>query len=144
LTRCEALLQTQAEVLNGLFNDLTQRGYDSLSQHSGEAERIFRLAFRAQAQARATLETLAQMLNPAPGLLFAKQANIATNGGQQQVNNVARAHPQEIRDSGRGELLELEQTHGERLDTSTTGSAGRGDPPLETVGAIVRPANGQG
>jgi hypothetical protein len=144
MKRPEALLQTQAEVLNVLFHDLTRIAYDSLSHHSGEAERIFRLAFRAQGQARATLETLALMKNPP--VVFAKniQANIATNGGQQQVNNgVARARPQEIHDSGRSELMEKPRGK-PRLDARTTSSAGTENPVLATVGVLNGAENGRG
>lgn len=144
MRRPEAVLLVQAETLNALFNDLTRIAYDSLSYHSGEAERMFRLAFRAQGQARATLETLALMKNPP--VVFAKniQANIATNGGQQQVNNgVACARPQEIHDFGRTELLE--KTHGEpRLDTRTTGSTGTENPVLATVGVLAGPRSKRG
>lgn len=136
MKRPEALLQTQAEVLNVLFHDLTRIAYDSLSHHSGEAERIFRLAFRAQGQARATLETLALMKNPP--VVFAKniQANIATNG-------VARARPQEIHDSGRSELME-KPSGKPRLDTRTTSSAGTENPVLATVGVLNGAENGRG
>jgi hypothetical protein len=91
LRRPEASLLTQAETLNCMFHDLVRMAYDYLPEHGDAGERILRLALRAQNQARATLETLALMKNPP---VFAKQANIATNGGQQQVvNNVARAAP---------------------------------------------------
>jgi hypothetical protein len=144
MKRPEAVLLVQAETLSALFNDLTRLAYDSLSHHSGEAERLFRLAFRAQGQARATLETLALMKNPP--VVFAKniQANIATNGGQQQVNNgVARAHPQEIHDSGRSELME--NRHGKpRLDTRTTSSTGIENPVLATVGGLHGAENDPG
>jgi len=43
-----------------------------------------RLAFKAQSQARAAIETLAEIKNPHQ-FAFVKQANIA--GGNQQVNN---------------------------------------------------------
>jgi len=47
-------------------------------------ETYLRLALKAQAQSRATLETLAAIKNPP--VVFARQANI-NHGGQQQVNN---------------------------------------------------------
>ena len=55
------------------------------------AETYLRLALRAQAQCRATLETLAVIKNPQP-VAFVRQANIAN--GPQQVNN-APAQPGE-------------------------------------------------
>jgi hypothetical protein len=138
LTRPEALLLTQGVALDVLFHDLTRLAYDYLAEHGDAAERLFRLAFRAQGQSRATLETLGALKNPP--MVFAKQANVTT--GPQQVNNgVARAHPQEI-ESGRSELLE--QTHGKRLDTGTKSSAGGSDTSLETVGGLNGAANGGG
>ncbi len=142
LARPEAVLLVQAETLNAMFNDLARLAYDHLPEHGDSGERLLRLALRAQNQARATIETLALMMNPP--VVFAKQANIATNGGQQQVNNgVARAHPQEIHDSGRSELLE--KPHGEpRLDTRTTSSTGDENSVLATVGVLNGAENGPG
>ena len=48
------------------------------------AETYLRLALKAQAQCRATVEALAEIKNPRP-VAFVKQANIAQ--GPQQVNN---------------------------------------------------------
>jgi len=136
MKRPEALLLTQAETLNALFNDLARRAYDHLGEYGDAADRLFRLAFRAQGQSRATLETLGALKNPP--MVFAKQANVTT--GPQQVNNgVARARPQEI-ETGRSELLE--KTHGEpRLDTRTTSSTVIGNPVLATVDALNRAEN---
>ena len=51
-------------------------------------ESYLRLALKAQAQSRATVEALAEMKNPHP-VSFVKQANIAH--GNQQVNNGGKA-----------------------------------------------------
>jgi hypothetical protein len=130
LTRPEALLLTQAQTLDLMFHDLARMAYDHLPEHSDTAERIFRLAFRAQGQSRATLEALGALKNPP--VVIAEQANVTT--GPQQVNN-GIAH-----ESGPNKLLE--HGNGEWLDPCTTSGTGGGDPALEAVGAIDRAANG--
>jgi hypothetical protein len=74
-------------VLNALFNQLFQKA--SNTQYFDHYDRYMRFAFKAQAQCRATFETLARSKNPP---VFARQANIAQ--GTQQINNtmsIARA-----------------------------------------------------
>lgn len=98
-----------------------------------------RLALKAQAQSRATAETLAVIKNPMP---YIKQANMTT--GPQQVNNTYAGTPSHsgIRSgagdfqSGQNKLLEAD--HGERLDIGAQAAAGRADQALETVGAVHR------
>ena len=63
---------------------------------------------------------------------FVWQANIA--GGHQQVNNLGENPPNEL----------LEDRSDERLDFGAQAEAGRGDPALETVGAIDGAKNGAG
>jgi hypothetical protein len=135
LTGPEELLLTQATTLNALFHNLTRLGLANVPEYFDAAERMLRLAFRAQGQSRATLETLAALKNPA--VVFARQANVTT--GPQQVNNLAGARENE---SGPNELLE--HRHGERLDTRTQESPGRSNPALAPVAAIDRAANGSG
>jgi hypothetical protein len=84
-----------------------------------------RYGLRAQAQCRATLETLAAIKNPPT--VFARQANIAN--GPQQVNNTALlgdgSRVRAISDVSPTELLEA---HVERLDARPTVPA-RATPP---------------
>jgi hypothetical protein len=131
LARPEAMLTTQAHTLDALFHDLTKLAYANLADHHFEAfERLFRLAFKAQSQSRATIETLGALKNPP--MVFAKQANVTT--GPQQVNNgISRARENDL---VQNELLE--QSHGERLDIGTEGTTGPFDTALETVGAVHR------
>jgi hypothetical protein len=94
------------------------------------------LGLKAQAQCRATLQTLFEMKNPQP-VAFVKQANIAN--GPQQVNNGVATQPSShagISTSQSNELLEL--SHEQRLDIRTAGAASCTHPRLETVGAVVR------
>jgi hypothetical protein len=125
----ETILMAEAVSLNAMFANLARLAH--ATQLVDQFDRYLRLAFKAQNQCRATLETLAMMKNPP---VFAKQANITA--GPQQVNNgvinpgVARAG---ISESAPNKLLEA---HGDRLDDLAAGSAGKGDSTMEAVGAI--------
>lgn len=126
----EAMLVSQATVLNGLFADLIRRSSVNLGGGYLEAgERYLKLAFKAQNQTRMTLETLITIKSPP--IVYAKQANIAH--GPQQVNNgqvsATRAGKSE---NVPNELLEA--LYEQPLDTRKTGKAGRSNSPLETLG----------
>jgi hypothetical protein len=134
LAQAEAMLMNQATALQTLFGRLAERGMGCDQAPAFEAN--FRMALRAQAQCRATLETLAMIKNPAP-VAFVRQANIAA--GPQQVNNGpqpgegSRARENEMTPN---KLLEAQD--GERLDARTTSKASAADPALEAVGAVDR------
>ena len=127
MTQAEAALMNQATALQSLFARLIERGMDA--EYMDQFERYMRLGLRAQAQCRATLETLATIKNPP--IVYARQANIAN--GPQQVNNgtIAHAAPSPIEQS---ELLEA--THGERLDPGAAQAPSRSNPAMATVEAI--------
>ena len=78
------MLTTQAHTLDTVFNELARRACANLGEYVNAAERYMRLAFKAQSQCRATIETLAEIKHPKP-VAFVQQANIAN--GPQQVNN---------------------------------------------------------
>ena len=138
----EDMLSAQAVALNAIFGELARRGAVNMGEYINAAERYLRLALKAQAQCRATLETLAAIKNPP--VVFAKQANIAA--GPQQVNNgtstpagaPARAGNLESVPNG---LLEVDGGSGERLDPGTAGAAIGGDTALATVEAVDGAAN---
>ena len=140
LGQAESILINQATALQSLFARLVERGMGSESVPGFEAN--MRMALRAQAQCRATLETLAEIKNPP--VVYARQANIAT--GPQQVNNGLAAYPP-LRARGAepapDRLLE-EIDHGQRLDTRTACASGAADPHLATVGAVHRAENTRG
>ena len=78
--RVERMLAKQALTLDSVFNDMAQR---SGRQDTFKGiEVLMRLALKAQAQARATAETLSVIKNPMP---YIRQANIA-HGHQHVVN----------------------------------------------------------
>jgi len=100
----EALLVGQATSLNLIYTELTRRAAANLGEYIQSAERYMRLALKAQAQCRATVETLAALKNPP--VVYARQANIA---GQQQVNNYgagSETPPAEKTEDAPNELLE--------------------------------------
>lgn len=144
--RSEGMLIAQAHTLDMLFNELTRRSINNLANLT-VAEQFMRLALKAQSQCRTTLETLSEIKHPR-SIAFVKQANIAQN---QQVNNpmgeselsahYAQARAGEIKNNP-NQLLEAD--HGKRLDTGTTGKAGRANTELEAVEPLHRPQNSRG
>lgn len=138
LGRCEATLVMQATTLDLIFHDLLRRARLNAGEYLDAFERYMRLALKAQAQSRATLETLAEIKNPKP-VAFVKQANIAA--GPQQVNNGRTASgefPQQYaraEDTNQSNKL-LETLHESRLDTRAPSTTVGTDPQLETVGTI--------
>jgi len=122
----EEMLLAQANTLDTVFTALLRKaaGAPLLPQMEG----YMRLALKAQAQARATVETLAEIKNPAP-VAFVRQANI---GQAVQVNN----GPQPARERG---IEQNELSGGDyvlRADRRTPAVAGKIDSPVETVGAL--------
>jgi hypothetical protein len=105
LKKAETMLVAQASTLNAVFCELARRAASNMGEYLNATETYLRLALKAQAQCRATLETLAAIKNPP--VVFARQANI-NNGGQQQVNNGAQPKP-EAPPAGAGALPAPEQ-----------------------------------
>jgi hypothetical protein len=134
LRSCEAMLYCQAHVLQAIFVDSL---FQVNKQHwFSNAETHMRMALKAQAQCRATVETLATIKNPS--VVFARQANIAQ--GPQQVNN-AMMPAGEPRARGKNantpnELLK-EKPH-ERLDFGTPRAAVGSDPPMAPLETFDR------
>lgn len=83
----EAMLAIQSRTLDVIFNELSRLARMNITQPE-VFERFLRLAFKAQSQSRATVESLAEIKNPR-SVAFIKQANVAQ--GHQQVNNGQRA-----------------------------------------------------
>lgn len=127
MTRAEDMLLAQAHTLDGLFAQLASRALRS--QQRDGLESYMRLALKAQNQARATLQTLAELKAPRQ-VAFVQQANI---GNQVQVNNTTSRHPARSRKSQKTHNELLEVKHGERLDTRAAGTAGGVDQAMATV-----------
>ena len=90
LSAQEYMLLQQAQTLDLIFTRMVMQAEPNMGEYMSAAETYMRLALKAQAQARATIETLAEIKNPRP-VAFVKQANIAH--GHQQVNNGDAALP---------------------------------------------------
>ena len=117
MSRVEKMLTHQALALDAIFNNMAQR---SARQESFKGiEVLMRLALKAQAQSRSTVEALAEIKNPRP-VQFVKQANMTT--GPQQVNNgYAGTSSHDGIQSCAGNIQSkqnklLEQDHGQRMD----------------------------
>jgi hypothetical protein len=139
LKGAEAILTAQAHTLDAIFHNLARRA--QRVEYLNQVDTNLRLALKAQAQCRSTLEALAAIKNPQP-VAFVKQANIAH--GPQQVNNAEAAGASRAEKSGNRPNKLLEHQHGERLDLGKAGTAGGTDSTLETVGAVNRPEDGRG
>jgi hypothetical protein len=81
LSRLERMLTSQAIALDTMFNKLAIKA--ASSEYLKNYEGFMRLAFKAQAQARSTVEALAMLKHPQP---YISQTNIG-QVGHNQVNN---------------------------------------------------------
>jgi hypothetical protein len=102
-----------------------------MGEYIEASEKYMRLALKAQAQCRATIETLAAIKNPP--LVIAKQANISA--GHQQVNN---GNPPRAEVSSKQPNELLEHSHEPRLDPGATGTTGSRDPKMVPLEASNR------
>ena len=133
--RAVAMLTAQAHTLDAIFNNLAQRAALNLGEYLETVETYLKLAMRAQSQCRSTWEAVSTIKNP-PVAGYVKQANIAH--GPQQVNNSPTPETSRTGENENAQNKLLEKTDGKRLDTGTTGTAGRADQDMEAVGAVDR------
>ena len=133
MSRVEIMLTNQALTLDAIFNNMAQRSHRQDTFKGIEV--LMRLALKAQAQARSTVEALALLKNPQP---YIRQANMTT--GPQQVNNAYAGTPSHSGiQSGAGNIQSepnklLESDHGNYLDTRAQGAASRINSHMATVG----------
>lgn len=144
LWRLERMLSAQAQTLNIMFTELARRAALNMGEHMPATEMYLRMAFKAQAQSRATVEALAEMKNPR-AVAFVRQANIAA--GPQQVNNGAATSHAPARETPQSanELLE-DATHEQqqRMVPGAQAASAGGNPAMETVGAVNRAEDARG
>lgn len=133
----ERMLVARADVLDTVFHVLLARVVPNLGKNEEAVELYVRLALKAQAQARNTLETLSRVKNPYTGATFVRQANFA--GGPQLVNN-GNALPGSLEANEVPPIELLECANGKEMVSGTARPTGSSDPLMETVGAIDRPA----
>jgi hypothetical protein len=132
----EQMLLSQSVALQGVFTSLTFRAATQTNPRLLQTQ--LGLALRAQSQARATLEALIQLKNPASPTYIA-QANIAA---RQQVNNgltIAAGAPGQA-GFGQNGLLEVHDE--QRLAPGTAPASGRNDPVLAPLDPINGADNG--
>lgn len=139
LSRVEGMLTQQALTLDAIFNNLAQQ---SQKQDTFKGiEVLLRLALKAQAQSRSTVEAIALLKNPMP---YIRQANIAH--GHQQVNNAYEGSPKNDRHTGAKHFQSaqnklLEADHGQWLDGRATSKAGGADSYMAAVDTVHRPVH---
>jgi hypothetical protein len=139
----EATLTAQAITLDAVFNELAKRAANSIL-HMPTCETLLRLALKAQAQCRATIETLAEVKQP-KSATFVKQQNVAY---QQQVNNGENIasdkrtnSPSHGKNKSNRQNELLDDKDGKWLDGRTTIATIDDDTQMETMGAIDRSKN---
>jgi hypothetical protein len=140
MAAAERMLYAQGVALNAMFGEMARISQANLFKNVDAADRYMRLALKAQAQSRMTVETLAAIKNPPA--VFARQANFAS--GHQQVNNGGAPPAQEAsraRESKSSPSKLLEEHDVERMDTGTKGTAGGAHPHMASVGKVDRANN---
>jgi hypothetical protein len=132
----EQMLLSQSVALQGVFTSLTFRAATQTNPRLLQTQ--LGLALRAQSQARATLEALIQLKQPATPTYIA-QANIAA---RQQVNNGSIIAPGASDQVGfdQNELLEAHDE--QRLVPGAAVASGRNDPLLAPLDPINGADNG--
>ncbi len=141
LTAVEMMLFNQAQALQGIFTSMARRAAMNAGEYLGATDTYLRLALKAQAQCRATLETLADIKNPQP-TAFIRQQNIAAN---QQVNNGKAAGAASLAPNARvraedsadpaNELKAVTDEQSQRMDSGAATAAGGRDPAMATLDA---------
>ena len=121
MARPEAMLLSQAHVLDSLFNVLAAKAQNQT--YIPNLETFLRLGLKAQAQCRATIQTLSDVKNPS--VVYARQANFS--GGHQQINNngvpaQATTHAEKTAKL-QNELLVEAQNGGTAMDINTTSTS---------------------
>jgi hypothetical protein len=124
LSHVEDMLMQQAHSLHAVYGRLLDAGLGCKTAPT--IELLLRIALKAQAQCRATLQTLAAIKNPPA--VYAQQANVTT--GPQQINNKLVVAPA----SG-------EESHELPENGGPSAPAGGADPPMAAVGALDRTAD---
>ena len=138
----ESMLIGQAQALQAIFTDLATKA--AVQTQLTHYEAFLRLALKAQAQCRSTIEALSTLRSPP--IVFANQANISH--GPQQVNNgsaaptAARPVTPQARKENKAMANELlESKNGERLDTRKKSKTGRFNQEMAPMGEIHGTSN---
>lgn len=135
LSGLEAMLIGQATALQAMFSSLAVRA--GRQEHLQRYEVFFSLALKAQAQSRATIQTLVDLKFPRQAT-FVKQANIAN--GPQQINNAAAADLAHVKTSSAPNKLSGER-HELLPDAGAPSPAITGSPKMATMDKVYRATN---
>lgn len=112
MSSLEAMLVSQAVALQSVFADCASR---ARAQSSREASgTLMGIAMKAQAQCRATVQTIGELKTPRT-TVFTRQANVNAGSGNQQVNNgvpLSHAPAREEVQPAQNELEALENSSG--------------------------------
>lgn len=136
LRKLEGMLVGQAAALQTIFASLARRaaGQQSIKHY----ETLLSLAFKAQAQSRATVQAVVDLKYPRQ-TVFAKQANVS-NGPQQVNNGVAdsRSSTRAREEAETPQIKQLEQAQHEsfRMDAGASRETVPIDPHLAAMGQI--------
>ena len=109
------MLTSQAMTLDAVFTDMLGRSSRNLGEYPEAAERYMRLALKAQAQSRATLEALAKMHQPREQIV----RHVTVHEGGQAI--VADEFHQHRHEGGQHEK-QREQSHAERAPIASLSS----------------------
>jgi hypothetical protein len=110
LSRQRAMLASQSIALNSIFTEMARRAALNMGEYIEASERYMRLALKAQAQSRATVEALEQLVGGREQTV--KHVHVDNRGGQAVIADT-------VRTGGGGLLQSDEQPH-------ATGAAGAG------------------
>ena len=92
----EATLVSQAHSLNAIFSEFARRSALNMGEYIEACEKYMKLALKAQAQCRATIETLAAIKNPP--VLFAKPSqHLKRPSAGEQWSSASRGRKQKVR-----------------------------------------------
>ena len=127
------LFISQAITLDAMFTELARRTADNMGEYINAAERYGRLALKAQANSRATLEALAKLHQPREQTVRHVHVN---EGGQAVIADEFHSHT-----GGRENAETAEQRH-------ATGAVDSGDSPTlpcpDPLGPAVPVTSGEG
>ena len=135
----EAMLFNQALTLQTMFAALSRRAALNAGEYMGATDTYMKLAFKAQAQCRTTLEALAEIKQPRSAT-FVRQANIAhtqqVHNGSSATTTRTRAPARDISGNQPNELITDESaTHGNPMDTRSTAETSASDSSVEAMEA---------
>lgn len=130
LSLLEDTLIGQAQALQALFTTFAQRAETQKTTKGFEI--LMGMSFKAQAQCRATLQTLIELKFPRQAT-FVKQANISH--GHQQVNNGVESHARET-NASQNKLFEGDHHGGEKMDFRATQSPSPSNSTLATMETV--------